>query len=327
MSTDRGGALPELSVVVVVGELRARAERTLAGLRSQTALDRIEVVVVDTAGAAIRALSVPDGLTIRRIEANGASASEALAAGVDAARGPVVAFIEDHAVPEANWARALIDAYREPRWGAVGYAFRLPEPSNYVSRAALVSEAGQWMAPARRRSVRSLPTTNVSIKRELLNPISEEGSALLYSHVLCGQLEDDQHSLLLEPEAVVSHEYFLRLWPLVVVNFGHGRLLGEARSSNWGRGRRLLWALGTPLSAPLVRTARLARGLSGAHAAARALVSAPVLAMTYAAAGVGEALGYLFGAGPWRERVEDYELAKPRLDARLGPADPAAGEA
>jgi Glycosyl transferase family 2 len=306
---------PSLSAVMVAGPLRERAERTLAGLRRQTALERIEVIVVDAAGPDSRRLRVPEGLPAKRLELAEPEPGEERAAAIGAARSPVIAFIEDHSVPDPGWAESLIEAHRGP-WSAVGYAFTVPEPSNYISRAGLVSEAGAWMHPARRRRVRSLPTTNVSVKRDaLLEVAGDTASFLLYGHVLHGQLGRAGQPMLLEPGAVIAHEYLPRLMPLLLANYGHGRLLGHSRAASWGSVRRAVWALGTPLSAPVVRAARLIRGLGRPRAAARALASAPVLVLAYAAAALGEALGYVLGAGAWAERIERYERREPRMDA------------
>jgi hypothetical protein len=274
----------------------------------------MEVVVVDTAGDGARTLHIPEGLDPVWVDGRGLGHGPDRAAGVAAATAQVIALIEDHTVAESGWAEALIDAHRGP-WGVVGYAFKLAEPSNYISRAGLVSEAGPWLHPARRRRVQTLPLSNVSFKAEALRDATDDpGSFLLLDHTLIGQFDRVGHAMLLEPGAVVAHEYFSRLRPLLVVNFGHGRLLAVARRRTWGWGRRLVWALGTPVTAPAVRAWRLARSLSGWRAFGRALGSAPVLALSFSAAGLGESLGYLLGPGKWPERIERYELGAPRLD-------------
>jgi hypothetical protein len=145
-----------------------------------------------------------------------------------------------------------------------------------------------------------------------------EDPSLLHGHVLWSQPGRDGHGMLIEPGAVVAHEFLPGLWPLLAVNFGHGRLLGAARCAGWGRARRAIWALGTPLSAPVVRAWRLASSFPGPGAALRALAYAPVLVGSFTAAALGEALGYAAGAGVWPERIERYELEAPRLDSIVG---------
>jgi hypothetical protein len=112
---------------------------------------------------------------------------------------------------------------------------------------------------------------------------------------------------------------------MLVVNFGHGRLLAIARRGGWGWPRRLLWALGTPVSAPAVRAWRLARSLSGWRSARSAVVAAPVLILSFSAAALGESLGYLLGPGDWPDRIETYELEAPRLDLLAEASEPASG--
>jgi hypothetical protein len=96
---------------MVAGPLRERAERTLAGLRRQTALERIEVIVVDGAGLDSRQLRVPEGLPAKRLELAEPEPGEDRSAGIGAARSPVIAFIEDHSVPDPGWAESLIEAH------------------------------------------------------------------------------------------------------------------------------------------------------------------------------------------------------------------------
>lgn len=303
---------PSLSAVLVIGELRDRAERTLRGLAEQTALEEMEVVIVDTAAGEARELRVPESLDPVWVDGRGLGRGEDRAAGTAAATAPVLALIEDHAVPDPSWAEALIEAHRGP-WSVVGYAFRLAEPSNYVSRAGLVSEAGPWLHPAQRRRASTLPASNVSVKAAALRDVSDDpGSFLLLHHTLAGQFEKAGHPMLLEPGAVIAHEYFPSLGPLLAVNYGHNRLLATGRRRRWGWPRRLLWAVGTPLSAPAVRAWRLLRSLSSWSAVRMTLASAPVLCLSFAAAALGESLGYLLGPGSWADRIEAYELETPR---------------
>jgi hypothetical protein len=156
----------------------------------------------------------------------------------------------------------------------------------------------------------------VSLKADALRDVTDDAASfLLLDHTLAGQFDRLGHQMLLEPRAVIAHEYFHRLKPLLTVNFGHCRMLASARRRHWSWPRRLLWALGTPLSAPVVRAWRLATSLSGWRAVRTALASAPVLALSFAAAALGESLGYLMGAGDWPERIEAYELEMSRSPA------------
>jgi hypothetical protein len=306
---------PALSAVTVVGSQRARAERTLAGLAEQTVVDRIESVIVDVAPTGTARLAVPENLRVNYLSRPGIAHGIDRAEGVRNAVAPIVALIEDHAVPAPGWAEALIEAHQGP-WGAVGYAFAIQQSESYVARGGLVSEAGQWMHPARRGEVASLAGTNVSYKREVLESIEDLQGFLIYDVELNDQLTQLGFRMFLEPRALIWHEYFTSLRILVAANFGHGRLVALTRSHGWSVWRRILWGLGTPLSAPLVRSWRLGRTLPHRPAVWPAVAAAlPVVAAAYAGEAAGESIGYLLGAGRATDLVTHAELDAPRATA------------
>ena len=97
------------------------------------------------------------------------------------------------------------------------------------------------------------------------------------------------------------------------MNFGHGRLLAGARERGLELGPAP--ALGTRHPGERARGAtwRLAAiAVRPGPPFATALVSAPVLALSFAAAALGESLGYVLGPGRWPEQIEVYELETPR---------------
>lgn len=303
---------PALSVVTVVSSQRERVRHTLAGLAAQTAAESIESVIVDAAPEGTPRLPLPERLRVTYLERPGIAHGADRAEGIRSAAAPIVALLEDHAVPAPQWAEALIDAHRGP-WGAVGYAFAIQHAESWVSRGALVSEAGPWMQPARRGEVASLTGTNVSYKREVVDAIPDLPRFMLHDVELNEQLPRMGFRMFLEPRALIWHEYFTSLRLLVAANFGHGRLIALTRSTGWSLWRRVLWALVTPLSAPVVRAWRLVRTLPGRPGLLPAVAAAlPIIAAAYAGAAAGESLGYVFGAGRAAGVVTYAELDAPR---------------
>src|SRR6185295_2735830 len=108
----------KLSVVLVAGSRRERAQRVVDGVAAQTAIDDIELIIVDLAPEEIPRFKVPERLRSVYVRRPGISGwGAARSAGVRAANGEVVAFIEDHCLPEPDWASILIEAHRNG-WGA-----------------------------------------------------------------------------------------------------------------------------------------------------------------------------------------------------------------
>jgi GT2 family glycosyltransferase len=101
---------PRLSVVVVSwGRPRALA-RCLTAL-GQMRSTRVEVIVVADADGLAVARGMPMAGRLVLLPQEGENISAARNAGIAAAAGEVVAFIDDDAVPEPGWAEALLGAF------------------------------------------------------------------------------------------------------------------------------------------------------------------------------------------------------------------------
>src|SRR5689334_9392542 len=158
----------KLSAVLVAGSRRERAQRVVDAVAAQTAVNEIELIIVDLARDEIPRFNIPKGLRsvyVSRPDVSGWGAARS--AGVRAANGEVVAFIEDHCFPEPEWASILIKEHRNG-WGAVGYAFKSGNPESFVARASLLGRYGDFVHPAHRRQALLVGGNNVSYKRDLL---------------------------------------------------------------------------------------------------------------------------------------------------------------
>ena len=146
-----------LSALVVVGPLRKRSQRVLDALCSQTAIDSMEIVILDLAPDGTPKLETSSSVnTIYIVLPETEPWSRARAEGVRRAKAPIVAFIEDHCIPAPEWAEGLIEAHKGP-WATVGYAFANANPETYVSRACFIADYGLWAHPARHGPARHLP--------------------------------------------------------------------------------------------------------------------------------------------------------------------------
>jgi hypothetical protein len=317
---------PELSVVMIAGAQRARAQRTIEAVGAQTAGESIELVVVDVASED-DPLRLPGSISARRIDASKAAPWGLLrASGVRAATAPVVAFIEDHCAPQARWAGALIETHREP-WAAVGYAFVPANPTRWRSRATLIAEYGFWAHPAKGGRATILPGNNISYKRELLLSLGDELDRVL-------DVDDNLHRRFatqglesgVSARACVAHQELAGIRPTAMANYDYGRMLAAARSraEQWGLPRRLLYTAAVPLGAPAARALRLVESLRGRRALwGQALAALPVIAAIWIANAIGQAAGCLFGAGDAPRRLVEWELTAEREQPApwLAPAD------
>jgi cation diffusion facilitator CzcD-associated flavoprotein CzcO len=111
---------PALAVILPADRLETVRE-SLEALRAQTVAGRIELVVVGPATGAIEEVAEQAGFhSVLAVEHDLLpSLAAARAAGIVAARAPLVALAETHCFPHPEWAEALIETHRAP-WAAVG---------------------------------------------------------------------------------------------------------------------------------------------------------------------------------------------------------------
>lgn len=306
-------AAPQLAAVLVAGPCRGRAERVLAALAAQGALASMEIVVVDLAAGAAP-LAVPAGAPVRVLARPALRRfGEARRAGVVEARAPVVAFIEDHCFPAPDWAGRLLEAHRAP-FAAVGYAFTNANPGTYVSRAALLARYGVFAHPARRGPARAVSGSNVSYKRAALLALGDAlGDLLDIDFVLQEELLRRGHAFYVEARALAAHENYPALADECRAGRAYCRMLAAHRARSFSRGRRLLYGALAPLGAPALRLARLARSVAGRPSLWAAFATGlPAIAVMYVADALGEAAGYLGGAGDAGRALLRFELEQER---------------
>lgn len=253
-------AVPELSVVIVAGARRDRAERALKSVLEQRCSKPLEVIVVDLEEAGspwdlsqhdprVRWVRLPSHLTF----------GEARAQAVALARGGAVAFLEEHCAALPGWAEGLARAHEEP-WACVGAEVHSMNPGTGWSDAIYILGYSQWMPPAAPGSVLSTAAHNSSYKKACLEPLlSRLPELLLVEPLLQGELRKAGHAFYLEPGARFAHENETGLRSIGAYywwNRCYGRIRG--RVMGWSLLRKVAYTLLSPL-APWVRLGRLAR--------------------------------------------------------------------
>ncbi len=310
-------ARPEMSVVLVTPDRFETLRTTVSQLRGQQLADRLELVFVAPSAEGLeldqRAL---DGFFGTQVVELGEIRSVAAghAAGVRAARAPVVAFGEDHCYPAQGWAKALIEAHRGP-WAVVGPAVVNANPRTAVACADFLLGYGPWAEPSPGGVMSFLPGHNSSYKRERLLEFDGELERVLDAEcVLHWELGRRGHQLYQEPAARIFHFNISRFRSWLAAVFFLGRTFAARRvqGERWSRARRLAYAAAWPLI-PAVRLSRALRDLrrlgGGARFAVRIL---PTMFVGLVANALGEGLGYAIGSGDAPERICPYEFHRDR---------------
>jgi hypothetical protein len=308
--------MPDLSAIVVVGPCRRRAQRVVDALCHQTAIDRMEVIVVDLAEPGVASLRIPANVNAQYILRPDLDLwAKARCVGLELATAPIVAFTEDHCFPARDWAEALIEAHKVP-WAAIGYAFVNANPQTYWSRASMVNDYGLWLHPAPPGALTLMPGNNISYKRDALTSYGAELEHLLTPDFnLQQRFIAEGKPMCIAPKAISAHQNFNELIPLMRANYAYARLLAARRaaSQRWSGMRRILQALLTPAAGPVLGGLRLLSSLKGRRSLApEVLKGFPVYFITHACSSIGEALGYVLGEGSSERDLNRWEIAYER---------------
>ncbi len=276
----------------MVGSRRARGQRALDTAAASAAGCPAEILILElTAGQP--PLRLPDHLPATVLQLAGTTLGAARAAAARAARGTLVAYLEDHCYPEPGWA-AVLCARADEGWSAVGYGFRNANPRTGASRALALMEYGEWAVPSRQAAhpATILAGNNIAYSRAALLALAGSADELLDTDwVLQRVLSARGERMLFEPAAIAAHEHFDRLGDGLEILAMYGTLATQrrVRSERWTAGRRLLHvALALPAT-PALRIARLLR--SRPDLAARVARSLPLMLPPLLASAWGEVRG------------------------------------
>lgn len=236
---------------------------------------------------------------------------QAKALGVQAARAPLVMFLEDHSLPDPRCAEALVASHRARKPAAVGPLMLNANPSSTISWGTFLVFYGQWLRKNPRTRVTHLPANHSCYRREVLMRQGQRLAELLEAEsVLHWELADHGEHLFLDPGAKVYHLNYSSVAPLLQEYFLASRVFAANRAARWRASTKAVYAIGSVLL-PVVRGWRIARQAAEAQLEAALLLrSAPALFANLWAGAAGEMLGYLLGIGPAAERLASFERRK-----------------
>lgn len=220
------GAMPAVSIIICTYMRAALLERTLLSLARVGGIGQAEVIVVDnhspdnTESVVERCARVlQDTVKIRYVYEPKQGLSIARNTGIAHARAPILAFLDDDAVPSSGWLLAIRKAFNEhPRVGATGGAvipeFETERPDWLAGRLELPYTIVDLGGKERRYPRNLYPFgANMAIRRDALGDLRFPESLgrkgnMLYSGEegwLFGRLRKQGWSLLYVPAMRVRH--------------------------------------------------------------------------------------------------------------------------
>jgi hypothetical protein len=244
-------------------------------------------------------------------------AGNAKAAGVRAAKAPLVAFIEDHSYPDPGWAEALVKAYARAPLAAVGPVVLNANPTSHASWGCFLVYYGMYMQAQAPEQARHLPGNQSSYRKEVLLAYGPRLPEMLQAEItLHAELRARGMALHQEPGAKVFHLNYSRIGPAAREYYLASRVFAAERRRGWTAARRLVYACGSPLL-PLIRINRILAQARGAGLSARVTAGALAPAMLILCAGAaGEILGYALGLGGANRSLMRFEREHARLFTR-----------
>jgi hypothetical protein len=291
------GRAPDLSVVVVSLGNAASLFAMVDALASSTV--DLEIIIPATARVArlleTRA-ALPASVRVVSLDDVDEDAWRMRARGVAAAGAPVVATLEDHALPATDWARRVIDAHATLPHAAIGGVVEKATPDTGSGWAMYFLDYGRYIPPQAAGPREYLSACNVSYKRAALADIAETWRVAMHETTVHFALLARGATLWLDPSIVVRQRRSLAIPEGMEELRHHGTLFGQDRAGQLSAAGRAVRFAATPL-VPAVHLARAARHAVGSPRLALGFVRAvPALVAFAVAWAAGE------GAGLWRGR-------------------------
>jgi hypothetical protein len=289
--------------------------RTVAALRAQTALDKIELILLGP---------TPESLAVDESDIEGfasfktivldslAKSSTVRAIGTRTATAPIVAFMQDHAFPVPGWAQALLDCYKGP-WSGVGFVFANDNPNTATSWCNFLLQYGDWVDPLPPGEPEYIGGHMASYRRKVLLEYGDDLARKLETSVaMHWEMKKRGHRFAVASGAVIYHQNHSRFLPSVSLRFQTGRLFAANRTASWPLHRRLLYAMASPLI-PLVRICRIMRAAIRIRLIRILPRLIPVSTILLICDGLGQAWGSLTGCGGAMEWITKIEWQRHRF--------------
>lgn len=208
-----------MSVVINTLNRRDHLERTLLALREQT-YEEFEVIVVNGPSVDGTDAMLASFRGRARLAACGvASLGSSRNIGIGIASGEIVAFIDDDAIPRADWLEKLVAPYRDRSVAAVGGpVYDIPLSSvawalctctrlgipDTSSEGPIERYIGACADP-----LVYLPGCNMSFRRQVLEEVGGFNSLLTYNYddvEICSRVIDRGHRVHLVEDVLVHHD-------------------------------------------------------------------------------------------------------------------------
>lgn len=216
------------------------------------------------------------------------------AAGLEIARGEIIALLQDYGAPDPDWCEQLLAAHRLP-YGIIGGAVE-HEGKGVLNWAVYFLDFGRFQLPLHEGPCDYLTDVNVSYKRAALESVRGLWAGRYKEVTVNWALARQGLVLWQRPQIVVRQDRgVLSFRALLSERFSWGRLFGCIRTREISPLARFFYITLSP-GIPVILLARVARKVfSTRRNRGRFLVSLPQLVVVTVFWCMGEFVGYLTG--------------------------------
>lgn len=293
---------PLLSMIVATDDTYSTVSRTVSFLSRQTVLEQIELIVSCSSIAELNpVLSELEKFASYQIVecSNPTNSGQLVATAIKAARAPAFMYCEEHGFPPPGTAEVVIRELVVNKRQALGFGM---EPSNpgLVAWSHIYGQFGIAVAPVSKGLVQSFGGHHAAYRTELLLSYSDDLSEIMANEaVLHEHLRNLGAEMYMTSEVILPHAQISNFFIHVYHEYLAQRVFASARARilNWSLARRLVYVFGSPLI-PFLRTGRAVHHIHRTGRSRKLLPQIlPVMFVAHVAGAIGEALGYMFGAG------------------------------
>jgi hypothetical protein len=298
-----------LSVVVTIVDGGAALDRCLRGLAQQHDAPPLEVIVpYDDSVADVghlpasfpefRFLPLGSLRTARPIE--GAAGQHELfdrrrAAGLSAARGDLVAILEDRGVPRSDWARTIVSLHERLPHAVIGGAIE-NGCKRALNWAVYFCDFGRYQAPLPEGPAAYVSDVNICYKKAALDRVAPLWRDRYHETTVHWALQRAGETLFLSPGPVVHQiRDHLTLRSLIAERVAWGRLFAYTRARETTVGRRALLAALAPVLPLLLFGRHTSMQFRKRATFGRFVAVSPIVLLLLIAWSAGEMVGYAIG--------------------------------
>jgi len=253
------GPWPPVSVVVCTHNGQSTLDECLERLGSLCYPD-YEVIVVND-GSADASAQIARRHGVKLVETDHRGLGNARNAGIEAARGEIVAFLDDDAYPDADWLHYVAALLRANGHAGVGGPNIPPEDDGFLAECVAAAPGGPIHVLVSDREAEHVPGCNMAFRKDVLEEVGcfDERFEVAGDDVdLCWRLQKAGRTLGFSAGAVVMHRRRDSIRRYLRQQYGYGKaeaLLERKWPTRYNRAGSSRWA-GRIYEAPAAQTPR-----------------------------------------------------------------------